>query len=335
MEVSPFCLLSKTELGVKLRPKLKHLGFRPFADMCTEGFRIRHLHGFADANGHVDVLGAKMMKRVRNEPSLVHPCNVGVTVFQGHGNDWEPFFSTGVEHARAIFQQLGSFECRALGEDDNAHALLQAVFNGGTRRASAVFAFSVDPNGAEQRRTPADDGPRFGLDTADIHHWESYWEQDCIDVGTVVAHQDCRLLGELAVPLNANAHDALNLPDEGDKASVDVRAFGFNLSSNQTHHREGQKKPCDGDQRQQQKQHDSNEGSDGAHGGDWGPKVRSTAVQEASNKLRYGEGACGTKVPGRARFIFLAGVTRTVNGCPVVGWVQAKCVQVKWSPCPV
>ena len=135
----------------------------------------------------------------------------------------------------------------------------------------------------------------------------------------MVAHQDCRLLWELAFPLNADAHDALHLLDKSHKPTVDVAAFDLDVSPNDAHPQKGQKQSGNGGQRQQQKQHDSNESSDGSHGEDLGPKVRLAAVQEASNISSQGEGALVAKVPGRTRFIFFAGVACTFIHVPVTG----------------
>ena len=145
----------------------------------------------------------------------------------------------------------------------------------------------------------------------------------------MVAHQDCRLLWELTFPLNADAHDALHLLDKSHKPTVDVAALVLDVCSNHAHPQKGQQQPGNGGQRQQQKQHDSNKSSDGAHGDDLGPKVRLAAVQEASNNSSQGEGALAAKVPGRTRFIFLAGVACTFIHVPVTGWIHAKKVQVK------
>ena len=127
--------------------------------MAAQGFCIGHVNSFADAHRNVDGLGAKVMEGVGDKPLFVDPGDVGVFVFQSHWDNGKPFFSTGVEHAWAVVQQFRAFVGGSLWKDDDAHAFLQSVADRRPRRTTAVFAFSVHPNGAQQRGAPADDGP--------------------------------------------------------------------------------------------------------------------------------------------------------------------------------
>ena len=260
--------------AVEFGPQIKALRFSPRPHMVAQGLCIVHVHSFSNPNSDVNSAGPKVMKGVRNEPFVVHPRDVGILIFKGHRYNGKTFFRAGVKHAGTVFKQLGSLVRRALWENHDAHPFLQTLPNSCACGSAAVLALSVDPNRAEQRGSPSNDGPRFGFDSSDIHDGEAHWKQHGIHVGPMVAHQDRGLVGELSFPGHMQSHDALHPSHKSHKALVNPMSGVVLCCTGDAQPAQTEKHPDNGCQGQKQKQKNADEGSNGAHGWRVVPKVR-------------------------------------------------------------
>ena len=116
--------------------------------------------------------------------------------------------------------------CGSFREDHNAKTVLQPLLHGLAGFLPAFFAFAVDPNGSQQRRTPANDGPRFAFNSSYEYHGRLGRNHHGIDVAAVVAHENGWFLGQFPLHEYPDAHERVHAVDEFNEDAMNAMAIG-------------------------------------------------------------------------------------------------------------
>jgi len=244
------------------------------------------------------------MKRMRNEPRVSNPGNVGVLVLQGDRDNGESFFRASVKHTGTVLQQFRTSVCGPFRKDHNSHALRKAVTDCLTRGSAAVFALSVHPNGAKDGGTPADDGPGLGFVPGDVDDGKAHRKENGVDIGAVISHHDCRMFGQFTFPSDAHAHDALHSCHKRDEVLVNPRTFAVDGPRDQTAKSEADKQVQRSGHTEQQKKKDADEGAERTHAKkDVRQGTASAGLSKAEKRRGRGSVRSGQRcLPQRASF---------------------------------
>lgn len=218
--VRPFSCCLMVQFGAQFEACI----LSPCHHFAPQGLGVFPPHDRTKPNRNVHVPCAKMMERVRNEPCLVHPGNVGVPVLESDWHNGKAFFRTGVEHPRTVFEQIGSSESCPFRKNHHSHSFRQPLTDRRSGLTSAVLAVSVDPNRPKERGSPTDDGPRFCFPPSYVNDRKLNGKQDGIYIGSVIAHHHSWFIGRLSFVLNADAHDDLHPSDKGQEMLVNQPA---------------------------------------------------------------------------------------------------------------
>lgn len=139
------------------------------------------------------------------------------------GGDGESAIGAHLEHAHFVFQQFRTIVGRALWKNDHGELVLDAPQDFLPGFLSALWTASLDPDGAQGRSAPADDGPIPHLCLGHKNQGVGRWNHDGIDVGPVVGNNDRGVGGQCAFYVHPDPRAAVDVAAVPRVGLVEVR----------------------------------------------------------------------------------------------------------------